>query len=134
MLYRQWKEIALILVLAVSGPLGCSSTAGNEDALVPVAGRIMYKGEPVRGAVVTFVPDADRPVVEGFGRTDSEGRFKIETYSVGSGVPPGHYKVTVTHYTRDHDLPRNYQKSWLTPLAVDIGPSGASDLVLIIED
>jgi len=126
--------MALIFVLAVSGPIGCSSSAGNEGGLVPVAGRIMYRGEPVRGAVVTFVPDGDRPVLEGFGRTDSEGRFQIETYTVGKGVPPGHYKVTVTHYTRDHDLPRHYQKSWLTPLAVDIGAAGTSDLVLTLED
>jgi hypothetical protein len=136
MFSRSLRQIPLLLVI-VSGPLACTNSQHpGEGGLVPVSGRIMYKDQPVRGALVTFVVDSEQRK-EGYdanGKTDSEGRFKIATYPFGPGAAPGRYKVTVMHYTRSDDLPRKYVKYWLTPLVVDVGPSGATDLVLTLED
>jgi len=134
MFWRSLWQVSFLL-LAVSGPLACSN-APHGEGLVPVSGRIMYKDQPVRGALVTFVIDSEQRK-EGYdasGKTDTDGRFKIQTYPFGGGAAPGRYKVTVMHYTRSDDLPRKYVKYWLTPLVVDVGPSGASDLVLTLED
>jgi len=75
----------LVLVLAA----GCS----EGPRLVKAGGVVKYKGAPLAGADVVFVPDAGG--LPSIGRTDESGKFTLST-SGRAGAPPGPYKVSVT--------------------------------------
>ena len=70
--------------------VGCNS--GSVSGTVPASGKVTYKGAPVEGAIVTFVP-------QGNGRTATAttragGVFSLTTVD-SSGALPGKYRVTV---------------------------------------
>lgn len=72
---------------------GCSSGPSDRPAVVPTRVRILYEGQPVDDAQVTFInPDAQRT---GFGTTDTEGWTKLMTFTPGDGVVPGPQVVSV---------------------------------------
>jgi hypothetical protein len=82
--------IALLLL----GGVSCSG--GGPAALNPVKGKLLYKDQPIGGAVVSFHPTgggdalAARPV----GMTKEDGTFSLTT-GQAEGAPAGEYVVTV---------------------------------------
>jgi hypothetical protein len=82
---------AMASVLALCG-LACSGSS----QLNPVQGKVLYKNEPLSGALVTLHPKgstdvkADRPV----GRTKEDGTFTVMT-GQQEGAPAGEYMVTI---------------------------------------
>src|SRR5262245_51845438 len=85
---RAWRPCLLLVALA-SGP-ACSSSA-----LHPVPGTVIYKGAPIKRAVVVFHPvggdlNSQRPS----GVTGEDGTFSLTT-GVKDGAPRGEYRVTV---------------------------------------
>ena len=126
--------LSAVLALLTLCPAGC---AKPPPRLVPVSGKVMYRGEPVRGMKVTFVPDlakGNRQGQDGRGTTGDDGSFTLHTYPDGAGAMPGHYKVTVLYYTRSEGVPRKYTKFYLTPLTVEVPEAGVTDLVLTVRD
>jgi len=115
-------DLLLVLMLA-----GC----GNSSGLVPVQGVLTLDGEPVDGAAVAFVPEAEG------GRaaqamTDEDGSFRLETTD-RVGIKPGKYKVTVfklaegaakTAARPQSALPEIYASKDKTPISVEIPPPG----------
>jgi hypothetical protein len=91
------RQVLWALVLA--GISGCSG-AGVEGTsegpdlsnMVPVSGVVTLNGEPLAGAVVTFLPPQWST---GIGETDAKGRYSL-SYSGLPGLPPGDYKVAVS--------------------------------------
>jgi len=79
------------LLVALCG-LSCSGTA----QLNPVSGKVVFKEQPLAGALVTLHPKgstdvkADRPV----GRTKEDGTFTVMT-GQQEGAPAGEYAVTI---------------------------------------
>jgi hypothetical protein len=87
------KPIWLFLASAI-GAGGCGSPAG----LVPVSGKVLYRGEPAAGAVVYFHREdapraANQPIPTGIAEDD--GRFYLTSDGLGDGCPPGKYAVLV---------------------------------------
>jgi hypothetical protein len=83
-----WRLAALLPALCC---LSCSAGA----SLHPVRGKVLLKGEPVEGAVVTFHPKgADLRTVLPVGQTDAEGTFTLST-GQSPGAPAGEYVVTL---------------------------------------
>jgi hypothetical protein len=83
---------AAALGLIILAPLsGCG--AGRHKT-VPVEGQVLWSkdGKPVEGATVTFEAD-NLPSASGI--TNSEGKFKLTTYTNNDGAVPGDYKVTI---------------------------------------
>ena len=73
---------------------GCGNSAG----LVPVSGKVTYKGEAASGAVVYFQRQSDtsssrKPVP--FGIVQSDGSFSLSSDDLGNGALPGTYTVLV---------------------------------------
>jgi hypothetical protein len=69
---------------------GCSE--GNRLGTVPVAGKVTYKGQPVPGATISFIPDGDgRPATA---ITAADGVYQLITLDA-PGAMPGHYSVLV---------------------------------------
>jgi hypothetical protein len=120
--------------------------------MVPVSGKVTYKGAPVEGAIVTFVP-------EGNGRTATAttragGAYSLTTVD-SPGAMPGKYKVTVAKVEyapasslsmeaaakanpaeaqAKRVLPAKYASAASTPLAIEVPPGGKKDLDLTLAD
>jgi hypothetical protein len=79
---------------------GCGNTAG----LFPVSGKVLYKGEAARGAVVYFhrqgEPGTQRELVP-FGIVQDDGVFSLSSDGRGNGALPGSYKVLVEWRDRE---------------------------------
>lgn len=87
------RRLASVCVLFLAAVL-TTSCSGSD--LAAVRGKVLYKGSPIEGAVVTFHPKgaddfkAQRPS----GLTDKDGVFTLSTGST-PGAPAGDYVVTV---------------------------------------
>jgi hypothetical protein len=117
---------------------GCSSTKSKP---IPVAGKILFEGEPLAQAQVVLVPvdaadkaDAPRPA----GVTDAQGRFELTTYKQKDGAPEGEYLVLVQYHpivqrpgqdaeVGPNALPARYADPRQSPLRVTVS-KGASEL------
>jgi hypothetical protein len=87
------KSMSLVVVSALAAG-GC----GNPAGLVPVSGKLLYRGEPAAGAVVYFhrqpEPGAvSTPIPNGI--VEDDGTFSLATDGLGRGARPGNYSVLV---------------------------------------
>lgn len=137
-------------VIGLALLVGCNSA--SVSGTVPVSGKVTYKGAPVEGAIVTFVP-------EGEGRTATAttragGVFSLTTVDA-AGAMPGKYKVTVDKVEygpgstlsmeaaakgnpaegqAKRVLPAKYAKAASTPLAIEVPSGGKKDIDLPLVD
>ena len=105
------------LLLALGAVGYCAGGCGPRLPLVPVAGMVTMKGEPLGGAIVVFAPQSR---VDGVMRvssavTDPGGRFALQTNysprSTGRGAIPGSFRVTVSKSVSGTSLPpADYRK------------------------
>jgi hypothetical protein len=72
------------------------SGCGENSGTVRVMGTVKLDGQPVEGALVTFVPvqGAGRSAS---GRTDETGQFRLTTLREEDGAMPGEYKAIVVY-------------------------------------
>lgn len=91
-----------MLVVAVAG---CAP--GSKMKVVPVSGKVTYKGAAVSGATVTFLPQSEggegsKAVHAATAVTDAQGAYKLVTMETMAkpldGAVPGKYNVTVTKF------------------------------------
>jgi hypothetical protein len=74
--------------------IGCSKGA-NAPQLVPADGEVTYKGSPIAGATITFIPEKG-PLAMAV--TDLGGKFTLSTGSF-PGVTAGPVSVSISAYT-----------------------------------
>lgn len=92
-LNSRWLSGAVCMVLLV----GCSGATQdpNRPKTYPVKGTVTHKGQPVEGAMVTFM--AQTPEGRGAtGRTDASGQFLLTTFGGNDGAMAGDYKISVS--------------------------------------
>jgi hypothetical protein len=87
--------LAAFLVLAT---VGC----GGKDRLVKVEGVVTLDGQPIAGAIVSFLPD-EKGGRFAVGTTAQDGSYRLTTYQKDDGALPGDYRVTVTLIPDDDD-------------------------------
>ena len=103
-LTRHWMACCLLFTILAAG------CGGDELELVPVAGKVMFKGEPVDKAHIGFMRDSMNVKVEGpapaaIATTADDGTFTLKT-NEEEGTVPGTYRVTVNKTTRvNMDIP-----------------------------
>jgi hypothetical protein len=84
-----WSAFAGMLVACAAVAAGC----GPKGLTVsPTSGTVTYKGKPVAGALVQFMPEKGSPCD---GRTDDSGKYTI-LYRGKPGAPVGPCRVTVS--------------------------------------
>ncbi len=93
---RHWIVFIGLFALLVSG---CFS---KSLSIVPVSGQVTLDGKPLPDCVVRFsllAPPADMVNTASMGRTDSDGRFSLETVerSPRKGGPVGECVVVVLY-------------------------------------
>ena len=74
--------------------LGCGPENNNPPTF-PVTGTVTFKGAPVAGADIVFVPTTPEALAA-FAKSDAEGKFEMRTFEPGDGAVSGTYKVKVT--------------------------------------
>jgi len=92
--------LALVLTMGLASP-GCG---GGEPGVIPVSGRITYKGEPVTIGDVYFSPSGSS-TRGAQGKLDSNGNYALGTFSAQDGAYVGTYKVTVVSRGPDKPIP-----------------------------
>ena len=141
--------------------VGCGSGA-NLSGVVPAMGVVTYKGAPVEGATVSFLPDTSvtssteqRPATA---KTDASGKFAMMTLQPKDGAFPGTYKVVIAKripekvYTQEelqaffrqgkptpipketNELPEQYGDLKTTPLDITLEAKGNRSIVFDLSD
>jgi hypothetical protein len=136
----------MFTALAAALGSGCGGAPAKDENLAktaPVTGVIMYKGNPLKDAVVTFNPTGEGN--PGVGRTEENGRFILTTYKERDGAAVGTHIVTVqvmpvgglpgqeVASTGGSDIPAKYADTKTSPLSVEV-KEGSNNLELKIED
>lgn len=92
--HRRFFLVACAVLSGIGVVSGCARGPRlNRPATHPVSGRITWKGEPLVGATVAFLPEAGTHGA--FGRTDSSGGYTLTTFVGDDGAVAGDYLVTV---------------------------------------
>ena len=86
----RWLWAAVFMIVALAGP-GCGGR------LVKVNGVVTLDGQPIEGAMVTFLPVEAGKGQNAQGSADKDGVFQLTTTKPNDGAFPGEYKVTVTY-------------------------------------
>jgi len=90
---RSKKRILPFAALACVLLTGCE----GGESLMPVRGKVSYRGAPLRSGLVVFSADAERgtdgPVA--CASIDFDGSYSLKT-AEKEGIAPGWYRVTVT--------------------------------------
>jgi hypothetical protein len=85
--------IVAMLLLGFCGGCGAKG-AGKMPDLIPVKGKVTFKGQPLTIGTVRFEPDDfGRPAS---GKLQSDGTFVLTTLTEGDGVVAGHHRVAIT--------------------------------------
>ena len=82
---RSGLGLTLLLLLALSG---CDS----RPTRVPVSGKVVIDGEPLKYGTVVFVPELGR---QSTGPIDENGAFTLTCYEPGDGALIGKHRVEV---------------------------------------
>ena len=96
-----------------------------QPKMARVVGLLTLDGQPVHGAVVTFVP-AEGGGRAAAGKTDQNGRFALTTLEWGDGAAPGIYTPTFS-WTKADDrgevkslLPKKYADARTSGMVVEV--------------
>ena len=88
------RVFLITLSLSLAAIVGC----GYDPNLGQVSGIVTYKGEPVEGATVSFLPVSTDGVLA-VGKTEADGRYvlaaPVQTKGVSQGAFSGKYNVTI---------------------------------------
>jgi len=70
---------------------GCGKGEPPRVAVAPAEGKVVYKGKPAAGAVVTLLPAGNESAdaLKPRGTADKDGVFKLTTYPGADGKPDG---------------------------------------------
>jgi hypothetical protein len=87
-------RLATLALFLLSAGSGCGVTgSGTSPTLIPVKGKVTFKGEPLSAGTVRFEPDDfGRPAT---GQLKSDGTFVLTTTKEGDCVVAGHHIVSI---------------------------------------
>ena len=129
--------LAFATVCMLAAGHGCGKSEPPGSAAHPVSGQVLVQQKPAKLASVVFYPkDEEKIRIRPRARTDSEGKFKLNSFGTEDGAPAGEYIVTIVwtgaedEDNRD-DLPDRLQGRYsdpkTSPLKVTI-KEGKNDL------
>lgn len=91
------KRLLILLCWSCFGLLSLSALSCSGGGLNPVEGKVIYQGQPLSGALVSFHPkgQTDFKAISSVGYTKDDGTFTLTT-GKQAGAPAGEYLVTIT--------------------------------------
>ncbi|MHC5538828.1 hypothetical protein ACYOEI_11460 [Singulisphaera rosea] len=82
---------------------GCSSSSASQGAsTLPVKGKVMFKGQPLKKGTITFEPDGAGK--DASGQIQPDGTFVMTTYTKDDGAVVGTHRVAIAHAGRSVPL------------------------------
>jgi hypothetical protein len=109
---NEWSSCTVFLCVGLwfVGIAGCGPRTRLEG-LAPVEGTVTFRGKPIEGASVVFVPAVagKRAAV---GTTDATGRFRLTTKDPGDGALPGAYAIAVSKTEASGGLSAAEAEQW----------------------
>ena len=97
-IFRRSAATLLLVVLSALGMLGCGNPR-NRPITVPAGGQVFFRGEPVAGAEVVFLPMTATERRAARGTSGADGRFSLRTFfsahDDAAGASTGEYAVTI---------------------------------------
>lgn len=108
MLIRRILSIRPVLSATIATLMVISPGCGDDSGLAtryPVSGKVTYKGQPVKKAVINFLPNdpEGRPA----GGKVVDGQYELTTLNPGDGAIAGKYKVTIDDRELDPEAMRS---------------------------
>ena len=136
------------LPLLASRLLGACATTGcsRGPEIVPVSGKVLYNGEPLKFGGVMFQPQAGQPAR---GVIQPDGTFVLTTDKTGDGATVGPNRVRVTCYEAQDPsagasegeaalgkllIPKKYSDIDTSGIEIDIPRGGKDDVVINLQD
>ena len=128
--YPRTRVPAVLATVCVAGLLSFAGCGTKLPATAPARGTVLYRGEPVEGAVVLF-SRGSRNIANGelaIGKTDAKGRFELTTHVAGEaqakGAVAGQYEVTISKRVPPPGISQSQHQA-MVDAANKIGESGA---------
>jgi hypothetical protein len=117
----------ILSAMLVGATSGCDTGAGAPAQLVPVKGKVTYKGQPLTRGVVRFRPvDSGR---QASGQIQPDGSFMLSTFKDGDGAAIGRHQVsfsgTGAGAKAKEVVPKKYLQPITSKLEVDVSPEKA---------
>jgi hypothetical protein len=91
------RAFASIVAAIVALPMcwGCGSNAAPDGtSMVPVKGKVTFKGKPLTDGTITFEPDDFGRAAHG--NIQPDGSFVLTTFKDGDGAVRGHHRIAVS--------------------------------------
>ena len=100
-------KMKYLMLLAVAASAILVSGYGKDLGYRKTTGVVTLDGSPLAGAIVTFVAQG-QGAESGAATTNEKGEYSANSGSVGEGLKPGEYKVTISKRETvvDEDLER----------------------------
>ena len=110
-------SVGILLLIGCAFVVGCSGVGSDNwteqrPPVVPVTGQVLYKGQPIEGATVSFTSDGGAQGATG--KTDANGRFQLTTFEINDGAVPGEHKVKISKV--------EVSSNWSPDAAEDVRP------------
>ena len=112
---RNVLNCAILVVLSFC-VFGCSAKVKTEH----VEGTVTYKGAPLEGAHLSFLPMDSEGSLPASGITDAQGKYVTQTQAVGSGTTPGEYKVSIS---KTIEIPQPAGSEYTLPRSEEVLPT-----------
>jgi hypothetical protein len=118
---------------------------GYGKQVVPVAGKVFYRGSPAAGAEVVFRhldPVTQKPAGNAHGRVEGDGSFRLTTYRAFDGAAPGDHQVgivwrlppAVNGQPDSNHLPKRYADPETSKLTATVRAGGRNEFVFELTD
>jgi hypothetical protein len=101
------KSLTVMIVL-LGACSGCGMSAGANLALIPVKGKVTYKGRPLAQGSVTF--ESQDSGKRATGKLQADGTFVLSTYKEGDGVVAGDHSVIISGVDKTLARDRAFKK------------------------
>jgi hypothetical protein len=108
MRFRVPKSSALALAL-LAASWGCGAAGqGALPSLIPIKGKITYKGQALTTGFVRFKPDGSGRIASG--QLQSDGTYVLSTLQQSDGVVAGSYRVYIADPDKKLASDRTFKK------------------------
>jgi len=131
--------LTILFCLVLIAPFGCGRKPVESQI---VGGRVWYRGEPMSGGMIVFVPDEDRgnngPLIKG--EVQSDGTFAFDGpvhsgwYRVAVAPQPNAGTLMPTAAAPYPTVPARYRNPQLSGLSGEVKPAGESTFEFTLSD